>query len=395
MLPRRKAHILRKEWFWCLKSLFNRPQRSADYIDKWQEQFAHFIGVKQALCTSSGRQAMQSVLQALELKANDEIIIPAYTLKELAQIIAALGLKAVPADVDPQTFNISLDSIKKKINQKTKVILATHLFGSPCPIDEITALGRERSIFVIEDCAHSLGAKFKGQQTGSFGDAAFFSLEVIKPVNTYGGGMMTTNDEKLAGKVRRIIGSAGKPAGIPFKKMLLARLENCFLPTVLFFPGLYLLACPYWHKKIYSFYRKIQGVSNSRAGFSGFQALLGMEKLNSLEQRIARRNSNALLLKSLLSPGIAAQRILEGASPNYYFFVVLLPEDPWKKRKLLLRHGVDAGIEAEIADDCAKYLGAADCPGAAEVYRRAIQIPLHEGVSESGIRRMAQTLNKL
>ncbi len=395
MLPRRKAHILKKELFLGLSSLFKPNEELSADIKKWEEEFARFIGTKQAICASSGRQAMQAILQALELKAGDEIIVPAYTLKELAGIIAALGLKPVAADIDPHTFNISAEAVKKKINLRTKVILATHLFGSPCQIDAMVNLGREKSIFVMEDCAHSLGAKFKGQPTGSFGDAAFFSLEVIKPVNTYGGGMVATNNEKLAGKIRQIIGNTGKPAGIPVKKMLLARLENCFLPSVFSFPGLYLLASPYWHKKIYSFYRKIQGGSNPRAEFSGFQAFLGMEKLSSLEQRIDRRNSNARLLISLLSPKIEAQLILEGANPNYYFFVALLPDDPWKKRKLLLLQGIDAGIEAEIADDCAQYLGAQDCPAAAEVFRRAIQLPLHEGISESRIRRMVQILNKL
>lgn len=395
MIPRRKAQIIKGELFLCLKSILDKDGNLSVYIDKWQDRFARFIGAKHAIAVSSGRQAMKLILQSLELNADDEVIVPAYTLKELTQIIVSLGLRAVPADIDPDTFNISPESIIAKINKRTKVILATHIFGAPCQIDEILDLAKKKSIFVVEDCAHSLGSRFKGRQTGSFGDAAFFSLETIKPVNTYGGGMIVTNNDKIADKIRNTLGGIRVNAGIPFKKMILARLEDYFLSTPLFYPGLYLLASAYWHKKIYSFYRKLQGAANVKGGFCGFQALIGMEKLNTLEQRVSQRNIQALLLRSLLNEKIKVQRILEGANSNYYFFVFLLPGDIWRARKFLLMHGVDAGIEAEIADDCGKYLGSADCHSAAEIFRHSIQIPLHEGMSEANIRYLAETLNRL
>jgi dTDP-4-amino-4,6-dideoxygalactose transaminase len=395
MIPRRKAHIIKKELFLSLKSILDNDRGLSAYKDKWQDKFAHFIGTKYAISVNSGRQGLKLILESLELNAQDEVIIPAYTLKELINIIESLGLRAVPADIDPQTFNVSAGSILKRINKKTKVILATHIFGAPCPIDEIVDLARPRSIFVVEDCAHSLGSRFKGCPTGSFADAAFFSLETIKPVNTYGGGMIVTNHDKIADKIRNITAAVQVSAKVPFKKMVMARLENCFLPTPLYLPLLYLLAWPYWHKKIYSFYRKLQGLTNAKGDFCGFQAFIGIKKLDTLEQRISQRSTQALLLKSLLSEKIKVQHFPEGSSPNYYFFVSLLPGDIWKARKFLLVHGVDAGIEAEIADNCGKYLGWADCCSATEVFRQAIQIPLHEGMSETNIRYVAKVLNKL
>lgn len=395
MIPRRKTHIIKKELLLCLKSIFNKDRGLSAYIDKWQDQFAHFIGTEHAISVNSGRQGMKLILESLELKVNDEVIVPAYTLKELTNIIASLGLRAVPADIDPHTFNVSLESITEKINKKTKVILATHIFGAPCQIDEIVDLARKRSIFVVEDCAHSLGSRFKGCQTGSFGDAAFFSLETIKSVNTYGGGMIATNNDKIADKIRKSAAGQKVSPNIPLKKVLMARLENYFLPSLFSWPVLYLLACPYWHKKIYSFYRKLQGLTNVSGTFSGFQSFIGSEKLNTLEKRISQRNTQARLLKSLLDEKIEVQRSLGGASPNYYFFVSLLPGDIWRARKFLLMHGVDAGIEAEIADDCGKYLGLADCYTATEIFRHAIQIPLHDGMTESDIRRVANLLNEL
>ena len=394
MIPRRKAHTLKGELSLCVKSMLSRSRAIPFYKDRWRDKFANFIDVKHAISVSSGREGMRLILGSLGLNANDEVIMPAYTLKELAGIIESLGLKAVSADIDPHTFNISPESIAKRINKKTKVILATHIFGVPCRIDEVLDIARVRSIFVIEDCAHSLGSKFKGRQTGSFGDAAFFSFETIKLVNTYGGGMVVTNNDKIAGRILDAVSIVQEKSRLPLKKLIMTRLENYLLPTSFSLPILYLLASSYWHKRAYSFYRRLQGSLGVKGSWSDFQAFIGIEKLGTLEERVSRRRAQAALLSSLVNNKIKTQQVPEGSIPNYYFFVCLVPDNLWQVRKFLLMHGIDAGIESEIADDCCNYSGANSCPHAAEVFKSAMQIPLHEGMSEPDIRYVAAMLNK-
>lgn len=394
MIPRRKAHILRGEFWILMRMRFKKNKDSSQYISNWEDSFAHYIGVEYAISVSSGRAGMELILRSLELDKGNEVIIPAYTLKDLIDIIQSMGLVPVPADIHPKTFNIDPNSIAERITERTKVILATHLFGMPCQIDRILEIAKCKSIFVIEDCAHSAGSEFKGRKTGSFGDAAFFSFETIKPINTYGGGMVVTNDERLVSKVREAAVHYRSQARIPLKKIIAAYLESWFLPIPLSFPFLYLLASPRWNKKVYSLYRTVQRSPAPRQIFSDFQAFLGLEKLKTLEERIALRQTKASLFKSLLSNKIVPQQIGEEMSPNYYFFVALLQSNIWEARKFLLMHGIDAGIGAEITDNCGSILGRTDCPNAREVFQHAIQLPLHEGISQCQIRYIAEVLGE-
>jgi len=394
MIPRRKIYVIRGEFSLALQTVLKTKQFS-HYIVKWEEEFARFMGTKHAITVASGRKGMELILRSLRLDRGDEVIMPAYTLKDLIEIIQAIGLTPVVADIDPETFNINPISIAEKLTKRTRAILATHLFGTPCQIDKIKEIAKNKSIFVIEDCAHSLGSEFNGRKTGSFGHASFFSLETIKPVNTYGGGMVVTDDEELAKNVREANKLNGTPSKVPLKKIIAAFLENYFLPSPMSFPMLYLFASKHWGEKMYNLYRRLQRFSSTNSFFTDFQAFLALEKLKTLKERIAKKQTKAVLLKSLLDRKIIPQKVLDTMSPNYYFFVALIPENIHRVRKLLLRHGIDAGIGAEIADDCANYLGQADCPNTTQVFQHAIHIPLHEEMSLNHIRYIARELGRL
>ena len=394
IIPRRKIHVMEGEICKLIQSVFNKD-RFTNWVSNFEEEFARFIGAKYAMVVSSGRQGMEFIFRSLGLNKGDEIIIPAYTLKDLVSIIQSMGLIPVAADVHPKTFNIDPHSVVERITERTRAILATHLFGTPCQIDQILEIAQSKSIFVIEDCAHSVGSEFKGCQTGLFGNASFFSLETIKPINTYGGGMVTTNDGKLAHNLRKTAIRYEDKSRAPLKKIIAAFLESWFLPTPLSFPTLYLLASQHWRERMYSFYRRAQTLSAAKSPFTDFQGFIGLEKLKTLKQRISRRQAQANLLRSLLSKEVIPQQIGDGVCPNYYFFVALLPSDIWKARKFLLMRGIDAGIGEEIADDCGRFLEREDCPNATEVSQHAIQLPLHEGMLESHIQYVARVLGEL
>ena len=179
IIPRRRVDQPNFDIGLALQILFKKNNDFYQCVKEWENSFANFIGVNNAVAVSSGRKGMELILRSLELDEGSEVIIPAYTLKSLIDIIKSLGLAPVPADIDVDTFNLDPDSVASRVTKRTKVILATHLFGLPCQIDKILEIGRERSIFVIEDCAHSAGSEFKGKKAGSFGDVSFFSFETI------------------------------------------------------------------------------------------------------------------------------------------------------------------------------------------------------------------------
>lgn len=392
MIPRRKVDIQKGELRKIIWMLLRDDKKSLQYLREWENMFARYLGVRFAIAVSSGRVGMELILRSLKLKEGDEVIVPAYTLKDLIPIIQSLGLRIVPADIDIDTFNLDPHSVTERITNRTRIILATHLFGSPCPIDKILKIAQDNSIFVVEDCAHSVGAKFQGRKAGSFGHAAFFSFDTIKPINTYGGGMVVTNDKKLAGQIRQIIPDRESQKITLLKKIIIAYLENKFLSTPLAFPALYLLASARGKKRMTAFYRFLRKSSTAWSRLTGIQAFLGLSKIKTLEERNTERRKQAGLLGSLLPDQVKPQQIERNALPNYYFFVALLPEKAPEARRQLLMHGIDAGIRDEIADDCGVMLGYKDCPNATRVFQLAIQLPLHEGMSEHHIRRVAKVI---
>lgn len=360
----------------------------------FSREFARYVGSAHAIPVSSGRRGLECILAGLGLVAGDEVIIPAYTLKDLAVRVSALGLKPVFADIDPDTFTMSPDAVERTITGRTKAVLATHMFGAPCHIDRIAAVARARGIAVIEDCAHALGADFNGRKLGSFGDAGFFSFETIKPLNLYGGGMIVTDDHRLADAIRKRITSGGGARCVPVKKIVSAYMERCFLPTPLSAAVLGPLSIRRFHRMMYGMYRLSQQCARSSSpGFTPFRSYLGLLKLKALDARIAARRETAGLLCSLLREPVRPQKITEGGRSNYYFFVVRVPGRVWQARRHLLAHGIDAGICQEIADDCAAEFRDAICPVTTGLYGCSLQLPLHEGMTEAQVRHIARTLN--
>ena len=211
MIPRRWAHIEPGEYAVVHQLMKEKPGQGGDAMREWEDRIASFLGVSGAAAVNSGRQGLRIVLERLGIASGDEMIVPAYTLGEMLPFVQSLGVKLVPADIDPETFNITPASVAARITEKTKAILALHIFGVPCDIEGIMALAAQRGLLVIEDCAHALGATVNGRPVGSFGDAAFFSFEVTKMVNTYGGGIVVAKDAAIIESTRAF--NEDEPAG--------------------------------------------------------------------------------------------------------------------------------------------------------------------------------------
>ncbi len=365
-------------------------------VGQWERGVAEFVGVPHAVAVNSGRLGMRLILEHLKIGAGDEVIVPAYTLKDLLPLIQDTGAKAVPADIDPNTLNVTADSVAARITPNTRAVVVLHAFGAPAPVDAIAALAEARGIPVVEDCAHSLGATLNGRQTGSFGRAAFFSFEPTKPVNTYGGGMVVTGDAELAKFVRGRVENLPLDPATLLKKAAATNKEKLLTGTGLAWPLLMLLASPRGKALLSRAYRGAQTVPSGGAQYHPAQARIGIARLGTLPGRLAARRRSARLLMSLLDPSIRVQQLIPGAESTWYFFVVLLTKRAATLRApLLARYGVDAAVEEEIADECARILGRADCPGVVDVYFNAMALPMFDDIGERQVRRVAAAINRL
>src|SRR5437763_7901218 len=173
-------------------------------VKRFEEQFAEFHAMNHAISASFGRMAFYYILRALDLPADAEIIFPALTFWVVPEMARRAGLKPVFVDVDPRTFNIDSSKIEAAITERTRAIVPTHLYGQPCEMTEIMRLAEKHNLAVVEDCAQAVGASYRGRKVGTFGAASFYSFQLLKGINTYGGGMALTNDAQLAARVRAL-----------------------------------------------------------------------------------------------------------------------------------------------------------------------------------------------
>ena len=183
----------------------NGPQ-----VKTFAQNLANYTGAKHVIPCANGTDALQIALMALDLKPGDEIICPSFTYVATAEVIGLLGLTPVMADVDPNTFNITVDLIQPLINSKTKAIVPVHLYGQSCDMEGILNLAKKHGLFVIEDNAQAIGAKYTFrdgtvQNTGTMGDIGTTSFFPSKNLGCYGdGGAIFTNNDELAVKLKMI-----------------------------------------------------------------------------------------------------------------------------------------------------------------------------------------------
>ena len=173
-------------------------------VKEFEKTFAQWLGAASAFAFWKGRVALYAILRAMGLGEGDEVILPGYTCVMDVNPIKYLGAKAVFVDIEPATYNLDVRLLEEKITPRTKVVIAQHTYGYPCEMDGILEIAGRRGIPVIEDCCLALGSTYKGKRCGTFGVAAYWSFQWNKPFTTGIGGMVTTDDARLAEEIGRL-----------------------------------------------------------------------------------------------------------------------------------------------------------------------------------------------
>ena len=171
-----------------------------EYVKKFENKFSSIVGCKYATSTANGTDALIIALKALDIKKGDEVIVPSLTFSASVFAISEVGAKPVFVDVNFKSLDMNTSDIQKKINKKTKAIMVVHLYGRPVEMNKVLNIAKMNKLKIIEDCAESLGAKFKNKMTGSFSDISCFSFH-NKLIATGEGGMILTNNLQLFKKI--------------------------------------------------------------------------------------------------------------------------------------------------------------------------------------------------
>lgn len=279
-----------------------------EVVDTFERQFAAYQEAAHCVSVGNGTDAIEIVLEAMNLPRGAEVIVPANTFIATSEAVTRSGCKVVFADVDPVTYTLDAADVRRRITSRTVAIIAVHLYGHPCDMDALAAVARESGLRLIEDCAQAHGAEYKGRRVGAIGDAGTFSFYPGKNLGAYGdGGAITTNDDRLARQCRMIAN----------------------------------------HGRIDKYDHQFEG-RNSR--LDGLQAAILTVKLRYLDAWIDRRNEVAAFYSSQLEDidGIVLPRIAYHCRHAFHLFVVRTSSRE-ALAAFLKEGGIQTGVHYPIA----------------------------------------------
>lgn len=352
-IPRRCVNLPPGSLRTLVSCVIGNTVQEGPAIENFFRNFGQWLGAPHVFGASSGRSAFQLALESLNLAKGAEIIFPVFTFPVIPMAAKMLGYKPVFCDVDPRTYNSGPEHIEPKITAKTGAILATHLFGQPCPIRPIADLAQQRNIRLLEDCAHACGVRIDGQQAGTFGDIGIFSFAEGKNMPCFGGGAIATSNEEIAGRAAKILSESPiaeknaitKKAILIWVKWLLTR---PFIFGISAYPALrlkLLMGQPLMDSAVGDDLLEEFANSNPQISpLSNLQAATGLLQLNHIDgfNEGARRNAGILTEMLQDVPGIQAPDTVEGDHIYVYYPLTLDPAKRDNLRNYLLKNGFDS-----------------------------------------------------
>jgi dTDP-4-amino-4,6-dideoxygalactose transaminase len=347
---------------------------------RFEQEFAARVGVAHAIATANGTLALELALRALGVGAGDEVIVPAKTFIASASCAAAVGARPVVCDVDPESQNLTVETVRAVLTPRTRAIVAVHLAGWPCEMGPIVALARERGIAVVEDCAQAHGATWCGKPVGSFGDAAAFSFCQDKIMTTGGeGGMLVTARAELWERAWAYKDHGKSWAAVHARE-----------PA----PG----------------YRWLHESFGSNFRMTEMQAAIGRAQLRKLDGWVQARRRNAAVLAAGLAgiPGIRVPQPPPSSGHSYYrFYAFVEPErlaPGWTSLRVLqaiaaegipCQQGACSEIYRERAFVEAGFAPARRLPIAARLAETSLAFLVHPTLDESDMRDCARAVAKV
>lgn len=327
------------------------------------QQFEQRVGARHAvtyaLATTSCTAALHLATMALELKPGDEVIVPAFTWVTSAHSAEYVGAKAVFADIDLATFNLDPAAAEAAITPRTKAIVVVHLFGKAAPMGPLLDIARRHKLRIIEDAACAIGTAYEGQPVGALGDIGCFSFHPRKVITTGEGGLVTTNDARLAERTRwlRNHGATGPaPGADPSKPYTMSAFE----------------------------------VLGYNLRLSDIQAAVGLAQMDKLEDLLAERRRLALSYTEAFRGVAALQTPQDDPGHTYQSYVVRVIEGGRARRNAVMEHLAACHIQTRPGTHAAHRLGyytrkyglkAEDFPKACVAEDTSITLPIFPGMT--------------
>lgn len=340
-------------------------------IAEFEQAVASYTGAKYAVAISNGTSALHAACFAAGIGRGDEVITTPLTFAASANCVLYCGGTPVFADVDPYTYNIDPEDIRKKITDKTKAIIAVHLAGQPCDMDEIHSIAQEHNLIVIEDGAHALGSVYKGKKVGCLSDMTTFSFHPVKPITTGEGGMIMTDNEEL---YKRLV--LFRSHGITRDESMMTRNEGPW------------------------FYQQLDLGYNYR--ITDIQCALGCSQMRKLDKFLKRRRELAERYNNAFieCDNIVTPYQLPDTQSGWHLYIVQVKNHDRKQVFETLRDkgiGVNVHYIPVYMHPYYQEHGYRDvhCANAEEIYSHIISLPLYPGLTDDQQDYVIDTLKQL
>lgn len=331
------------------------------YLGQFEKEFAKFIGSKYAITTSNGTAALHLTMLASGIGPGDEVIVPSMTFVATANAVSYVGAQPIFVDSELESWNIDPEKIKEKITRRTKAIIPVHLYGHPANMGPIIKLAKKYGLLVIEDAAEAHGAKYRSRVVGSMGDMGCFSFFGNKIITTGEGGMVTTNNKKIAEKIRFF-----RDHGASKKRR-------------------------YYHPRLGFNYR-----------MTNLQAALGLAQLKKIKKILNKKIVIAKLYQKYLEPllpEIILQPEAEWATNVFWMYSILIPKKGRKNRDYLAsqlkKFGIDSRPFFFPVHRLPRYETKENLPIANFLGQSGLNLPSSPNLEEDQIKFIAQKIIKI
>jgi len=329
-------------------------------LEKFENDFCKYSKAKYAVAVSNCTAALHLSLMALGIKKDDEVIIPDLTFVADANAILACNAKPVIVDINKENFFLSISNIKKNITKKTKAIIPVHIYGQVCNIEEILDVAKDNNLKVIEDCAHAVGTFHKSKHVGTLGNTGCFSFYPTKNITTAEGGMVITNSEKIAEKVRQLRNHG-------MTKSLKSRYSSEY-------PWIFDIKQPGYNYRL----------DEIRAAL-GITQLKRIKKINEL-----RKKASSYYNKNLQNiPGIILPDMVNDKTHSYHLYTIRVTKPYKLSRNQLFKKLKDNGIRTTVYwmpihkyTAYRKFVKTSNTLNTTKIYDEILALPLFPNISK-------------
>jgi len=382
--------------------------KEGEEIKELEEKFKKIFNLKYAVSFNAGRVGFLAILKSLGIKENDEVLIQAFTCNAVVNPILYFKGKPVFVDID-ETLNLDPEDLKRKITSKSKAIVVQHTFGAPAKINEIKKIAEENKLFLIEDCAHSFGVKYDNRLCGTFGDVSFFSFGRDKAISSVFGGMVISDNEKIAQKVKDFQETLDFPSSLWIIQQLLYSVIMKFiiLPSYIF-PFLGRITLGFFHffrilsKSVSKKEKKLKIEKNFFKKFPNALAILALNQLKKIEKfSYHRKEIVQIYEENLKNCGLELpfSKVSKRAHPIFIRYPILFSGDTDKflqamrKKRIYLDDGWRKAIITPPDTDISggKYTFNS-CPKAEEIVKKIINLPTHINIYPADAQKIVLSL---